>query len=75
MLETKKIQKQKNMFSKQVEYKEPTRLNSTAETKEAIVSRYSESHQINVMRKAILGDTQALTELQEIEEYINSLGV
>ena len=73
MLETKKIQKSKNMFEKQVEYREPVRLNSKAETKEAITSKYSESYQLNVTRRAILGDAEALIELQEIEDYINSL--
>lgn len=73
MLEVKKVQKKKNMFEKQVEYKEPVRLNSKAKTKEAITSKYSESYQLNVMRKAILGDAESLIELQVIEDYINSL--
>ena len=58
-----------NRVSKKVEYVEPTREGSTAITKEAIVSKYSESYQLNEMRKAILsGDN---TKLQEIEDYIN----
>lgn len=60
-------------YNKEVVYSEPTRTNATATKKESIVAKYSESYQLNVMRKAILGDATAIADLQAIEDYISSL--
>lgn len=73
MLVEKNIVRSSKRQSKNEEYVEPVRTGATATKKEEIVSKYSESYQINIMRKAILGDASALEELQEIENYISSL--
>ena len=67
------VKVQGNRFSKEVEYVETARKGSTAVTKEDIVSKYPESLQLNIMRKAILGDAEAQTKLQEMEDDITAL--
>ena len=55
-------------------YVEPVRQGKKAEKKAEIVSNYSETHQLNIMRKAILGDAAALEELQNIDIFISNIG-
>ena len=72
MIEYKEKAPRKGVYQKPTEmYVDEPRLGDKAVKKEAIVSKYSESYQLNVMRKALLGDTEALATLQEIEDYIN----
>jgi hypothetical protein len=73
MLKTEMKQVSKNMFKKNIEYVEPVRTGATAKAKETIVSQYSESKQLNLLRKAILGDTIALSELQSLEDLVNDI--
>ena len=63
----------KNMFRNKVTYMEPTREGSTAIKKEAITAKYPESLQLNLLRKAILGDAVSIAKLQEMENYINEV--
>ena len=73
MLIEEKIALSPKRLTKKVKYAEAPREGAKATKKESIVSKFSESYQINVMRKAILGDAEALKELQVIEDYINGL--
>ena len=81
MLETKdKVIKKKRLdgsystvHSKETIYKEPVRKNRTAEKKEEIVSKYPESLQLNLLRKAVLGDSEAIKALQDMENDIGGL--
>lgn len=61
------------IIRKHKEYKESVRTGSSAEKKEEIVSKYPEAYQINIMRKAILGDADAIAELQEIDTFIEGV--
>ena len=73
MLEIQNKEIRKNRFEKKYKYVEPTREGSTAIKKEANTAKYPESLQLNLLRKAILGDTEALAKLQEMEDYFNEV--
>ena len=72
MLKETKVNKG-NRFSKVVEYVEPTRVGKTALKKQEIVDKYPESLQLNLLRKAILGDAEAIKALQDMEDDVNKV--
>jgi len=72
MLKETKVNKG-NRFSKVVEYVEPTRVGKTALKKQEIVDKYPESLQLNLLRKAVLGDAEAIKALQDMEDDVNKV--
>lgn len=70
MIKQTKVQLSPKRFTKKVEYVEPIREGSTAQKKEAITSKYSESYQLNVMTDALIelyGDKESQTKEKLIE--------
>ena len=73
---TSKVTSKGNGMSihKKVEtYTKDGRTNAQNLRKEDITKKYSESYQMNLMRLAILGNTEALAKLQDIEDFINEV--
>ena len=70
MLVTKK-ESRKGVVNEKTTFIERTRTGKPAIQKDAIVKAYPESLQLNLLRKAVLGDVNAIAALRAMEDTLN----